>query len=401
MVMLVGVSTCLAQTKMQGVVWVGSWASSQQLPEPENTIAAETLANATVREVVQVSVGGAELRVHLSNAFGTSPLEIEGVHVARSVGGGKIDVSTDAPVLFGGRARVVIPAGAEYVSDAVKLTMAPLSELSVTLRLAEGPEHETCHVGSHATSYFAHGAELDAVELPEAQKIVHWCFLAGVDVASTRGAFAVVTLGDSITDGHGSTTDGNDRWPDFLAQRLQGSAKTRKVGVLNQGIGGNHMLTDGLGPNVLARFDRDVLAQPGVRTVILLEGINDLGALSREGVATAEQHDELVERIIGSYEQVIERAHTHGIQVLGGTITPDVGSDYYHPAAANEADRVKINAWIRTPGHFDGVIDFDKAVRDPAHPERMLPGYDSGDHLHPSPAGYKAMAAAISLGMLE
>ncbi len=390
-----------AQVSPLHAVWVGSWAASQQIPEPQNAAAAEDLTDATIRQIVHLSIGGSQVRVHLSNAFGTEPLRIDAIHVAHVLVGGKIDAATDMGLTFAGRPDVVIPAGAEYISDAVKLSVTPLSDLSVTLHMAEAPARETGHPGSRETSYFAHGSAVGAVELPEAKKIEHWYFLSGVDVPGAPGGFSVVTLGDSITDGHGATTNGNDRWPDDLAQRLQASGKMRNVGVLNQGIGGNHMLTDGLGPNVLARFDRDVLAQPGVRTVILLEGINDLGGLSRAGEATASQHDALVAQMIGSYEQVVERAHTHGIKVLGATITPDVGSDYYHPAPANEADRVKLNEWIRGAGHFDGVIDFDKTVADPTHTDRLRPEYDSGDHLHPSPAGYKAMAATIPLGLLE
>ena len=399
-VLALGLSAGRGSCEAQKTVWVGSWAASQQLPEPMNAVPAEALRDATIREVVHLSVGGPALRVHLSNAFGTEPLRVDAVHVARPLAAGKIDAASDVAVLFAGRQEVVIPAGAEYVSDAVTLPVSALSDVSVTLHMVNAPRQETCHVGSHATSYFAHGAAVSAAEMPDATPLVHWCFLAGVDVESTRGAFAVVTLGDSITDGHGSTTDGNDRWPDDMAQRLQAGKTMRTVGVLNQGIGGNHMLTDGLGPNALARFDRDVLAQTGVRTVILLEGINDLGALSRAGEATAAEHEALVAAILASYEQVIARAHAHGIKVLGATITPDVGSDYYHPAAANEADRVAVNAWIRAAGHFDGVVDFDKVTADPAHPERLMPAYDSGDHLHPSPAGYKAMAAAIRLDEL-
>jgi lysophospholipase L1-like esterase len=182
-----------------------------------------------------------------------------------------------------------------------------------------------------------------------------------------------------------------------LAQRLQASAATKNIGVLNEGIGGNHLLTDGLGPNALARFDRDVLGQPAIRYLIVLEGVNDLGALARSGSAPPATHAALVHRIIAAYEQIILRAHAQRIRVFGATILPYVGSDYYHPAAADEADRLSVNKWIRVPGHFDAVIDFDKEIRDPQQPDRLLATYDSGDHLHPSPAGYRAMGAAIPL----
>jgi lysophospholipase L1-like esterase len=213
------------------------------------------------------------------------------------------------------------------------------------------------------------------------------------------GAATVVALGDSITDGHGATTNGNDRWTDVLAARLQGSPKTRKVGVSNQGIGGNHLLTDGLGPNVLGRFDRDVLAPTGVRWAILFEGVNDLGGLARTEEVTSAEHAALVQRVLAAYQQIIERAHAHGVRLFGATITPYVGSDYYHPTPLSEADRQAVNNWIRTPGHFDAVIDFDTVVRDPQQPDRLLPAYDCGDHLHPSPAGYRAMGESIPLSL--
>ncbi|HWC18535.1 MAG TPA: GDSL-type esterase/lipase family protein, partial [Terriglobales bacterium] len=221
-----------------------------------------------------------------------------------------------------------------------------------------------------------------------------------VDVIAP-GATAIVTLGDSITDGHGATTNGNDRWPDVLAKRLQGAAQTRTIAVLNHGIGGNRLLLDGLGPNALARFDHDVIAQAGVRYLIVLEGINDIGTASREHEIPPAEHEILVHRLTAAYEQIVARAHAHGIKVFGATILPFVGSDYYHPGAAADGDRQALNQWIRTPGHFDTVIDLDKITRDPAHPDRLLPAYDSGDHLHPSPAGYAAMAEAIPLSLFS
>jgi lysophospholipase L1-like esterase len=244
----------------------------------------------------------------------------------------------------------------------------------------------------------AHGNMVSAAELPGARKVEHWYFVAEVDVSAPPQAAAIVTCGDSITDGHGAITDGNDRWPDVLAKRLEGGGSaTQMLSVLNEGIGGNRLLLDGLGPNALARFNEDVIASAGVRYLIVLEGVNDIGMLSRNGEVPASQREEQVRRIIAAYEQMITRAHTHGIQVIGATILPFVGSEFYHPSPSTEADRQTINQWIRTPGHFDAVIDFDKVMRDPAHPERLLPALDSGDHLHPSPAGYVAMADAIPL----
>jgi lysophospholipase L1-like esterase len=381
--------------------WVGSWAASQQIPEPQNALASEDLRDATLRQIVHLSVGGPVLRVHLSNAFGTAPLHFASVHIARpvSAGAAKIDPASDKALSFSGSSDVIVPAGAEFISDPIDYPVAAGSNLAVTLHLDAPPAQETGHPGSRATSYLVHGDQVSAADLPDAKKVDHWYQLAGVDVIAPSNAMAIVVLGDSITDGHGATTNGNDRWTDVLAQRLQSSPATRSLSVLNQGIGGNHLLTDGLGPNALARFDRDVLAQTGVRYLIVLEAVNDLGGLTRNGEVSAAEHGALVRRIEEAYQQIVLRAHAHGIKVIGATILPYTGSDYYHPGPSSEADRQAVNQWIRTPGHFDEIVDFDKVARDPAHPDRLLPAYDSGDHLHPSPAGYSAMGAAVPLSL--
>ncbi len=379
--------------------WVGSWASGQQVPEPHNALPAEDMTDATLRQVVRISIGGTRVRVRFSNAFGTSPLVIDAAHLARAASPASAAIlpGSDRPLTFDGRPGVVVPAGADYWSDPVELSTPPLTSLTVSLHMPQAPDRQTGHPGSRATSYYVHGDHAADPDLPGARTIEHWYALAGIEVEGAPGAAAIVALGDSITDGHGATTNGDDRWPDDLARRLQADPATRGVAVLNQGIGGNRLLQDGLGPNALARFNRDVLAQSGVRAVILLEGINDLGTLTRDRPASAAEHDRLVQAMIAAYRQMIERAHAHGIKVIGATITPDGGSDYYHPDAANEADRQAVNRWIREPGHFDAVVDFDAVVRDPADPRRMLATFDSGDHLHPSAAGYRAMAAAIPL----
>ena len=236
--------------------------------------------------------------------------------------------------------------------------------------------------------------------MQDAKQIEHWYFIAGIDVLAPSSAVSTVALGDSITDGHGATTNGNDRWPDLLARRLQAVPQGRTIAVLNQGIGGNRLLLDGLGPNALARFNDDVIAQAGVRSLIVLEGTNDIGMLGRTGESTPAEHQQLVYDIIGAYQQIIERAHTHGIRVAGCTILPFMGSSFYLAGPATEADRQMINKWIRTPGHFDAVIDFDQVMRDPANPDHLLPKFDSGNRLHPSPAGYAAMADAVPLAFL-
>ena len=381
--------------------WVGSWAASQQIPEPANSLAPDDLRDATLRQNVHLSIGGPTLRVHLSNAFGTEPLHFAAVHIAKplSAASSRINPATDKALTFSGHPDVIVPAGAEYISDPIDYPMAPLSNLAVSLYLDTPPAQQTGHPGSRATSYLVHGNLVSAADLPDAKKVDHWYLLSGVDVVQPSGAASIVTLGDSITDGHGATTNANDRWPDVFAQRLQANPATRTRGVLNQGIGGNHLLIDGLGPNALSRFDRDVLAQPDVRYLIVLEGVNDLGGLTRIAEVSPAEHSALVQRILAAYEQIIVRAHAHGIRVIGATILPYMGSDYYHPGPASDADRQAINQWIRAPGHFDAVVDFDQVTRDPSHPERLLPLYDSGDHLHPSPAGYRAMGEAIPLSL--
>ncbi len=391
----------VAQITATQMNWAGSWAASQQIPEPQNSLAPDDLRDATLRQIVHLSIGGATLRVRLSNAFGTAPLHFTSLHVARpvSAASARIDPATDKALSFSGSGDVTVPAGAEYTSDPVDYPVAALSDLAITLHLDTPPAQQTGHPGSRATSYLVHGDLVSAANLPDAKKVDHWYQVAGVDVVAPPGAASIVTLGDSITDGHGATTNGNDRWTDVLAQRLQASLNTRALGVLNEGIGGNHLLTDGLGSNALARFDRDVLAQAGVRYLIVLECVNDLGGLTRNGEATPAEHSALVRRILGSYEQIVVRAHAQGIKVIGATILPYTRSGYYHPGLSNEGDRQAINQWIRTPGHFDAIVDFDKLMRDPSHPDRLLPSYDSGDHLHPSPAGYRAMAEAIPLSL--
>lgn len=398
LVCLVSVA-CNAQMKKAAQPWVASWATSMQAPEPENgqpPLSAEKLTDTTVREVVHLSAGGPMIRVGFSNAFGKQPLTIDSAHVALAISptSNGVKPGTDHELTFDGRTSVILPVGAEIFSDPLPLTVAALSDLAISFHLPKAPSVETCHPGSHANSWFVHGMHPGDEELTDATKTIRWLQIAEVDVAGDARE-AVVTFGDSITDGHGSTTDGNDRWPDVLATRLQGSAKTKQITVANEGIGGNHLLTNGLGENVLQRFDRDVLGVSGVKTLVVLEGINDVGYIARETSPTDEEHVELVKRMEMVYRQIVERAHAHGIRVIGATMVPFVGSDYYHPTPANEADRAAVNDWIRTSRVFDAVVDLDAITRDPQAPTKLLPAYDSGDHLHPGPAGYKAMGDAV------
>ena len=382
-------------------VWIASWGASQQIPEPQNALPLDDLRDATVRQIFHLSAGGAALRVHLSNAFGIGALHFTSVHIARplSPAGNAIDPASDRPLTFAGSSEVSIPPGAEFVSDPVEMPVAPLSDLAASFHLDLPPAGETSHPGSRATSYYVHGDFAATASFIEPKHVDHWFQVSEIDVLSGPSSATVVALGDSITDGHGATTNGNDRWTDVLAARLQASPTTRNIGVSNQGIGGNHLLTDGLGPNALARFDRDGLAPAGVRWVIVFEGVNDLGGLAISGEVPLADHAALVARVLAAYQQIITRAHAHGLRVYGATITPYIGSGYYHPGPLSEADRQAVNQWIRAAGHFDAVIDFDAVVRDPSHPDQLLPAYDCGDHLHPSPAGYKAMGDAVALAL--
>jgi lysophospholipase L1-like esterase len=390
-----------AQSGEKSQVWIAAWGASQQIPESQNSLPADDLRDATVRQIVHLSAGGAEVRVYLSNAFGTQPLHFTSVHIARPLSSASptIDPATDRALTFAGSSDVIVPPGADFVSDPAAIPVAALSNLAVTFHLDTPPAQQTGHPGSRATSYYVHGDAVSDATLIDTKHVDHWYQVSEIDVPAAPGAGTVVALGDSITDGHGATTNGNDRWTDVLAARLQALSAYRGVAVSNQGIGGNRLLADGLGPNALARFDRDVLAPAGVRWLIVFEGVNDLGGVARNGEVTPAEHAALVQRVLAAYQQLIFRAHVHGLRVVGATITPYVGSDYYHPGRLSEADRQAVNQWIRAAGHFDAVVDFDKVVGDPQHPDRLLPAYDSGDHLHPSPAGYLVMGEAVPLGL--
>jgi lysophospholipase L1-like esterase len=380
--------------------WVGSWASSPmgQRINPGQV----SPANSTYRNVVRISAGGPSLRVILTNEFGSRSLIVGAAHVAPSAADGAIRADADHALTFSGKSSVTIPAGALVVSDPVVLPIAPLSSLAVSVYLPDQHINETtCHEDARSTTFIAAGDATASATLPDARTISSWCFVKGIDVTgSDSHAAAIVTLGDSITDGALSTRDTNHRWPDELASRLQADPKTADLSVLNEGISGNRLLRDGAGQAALARFDRDVLAQSGVRYLIILEGINDIGAIARprdsEDAMTAQQ---LTSALTFALTQLVTRAHTHGIKVFGATLTPYVGAGYASPAG--EEAREAVNNWIRTSGVFDGVIDFDKVTGDPANPKVFSPSVDSGDHLHPGDAGYQVMGSSIDLSLFR
>ncbi len=385
--------------------WVTAWATSQMIPGSDNALAPEDQADATLRQIVRVTSGGTRIRLKLSNAFGTAPLRFDAVSVAASADNttARIVSGTSHAVTFGGQVSVTIPAGAEYVSDPIDMAVAPLSDIVISTWQSAGVTALTSHPGSRATSYLVHGNHVADTDLADsstsgAKHFDHWFDIAAIDVEGPATTGAIAVLGDSITDGYGVKPNTNTRWPDALMQKLQ--AAHRPLSVLNFGIGGNRLLLDGLGPNALARLDRDVFAQAGVKYLVVFEGVNDLGTLTRDAPVDAAAHADLVTRMLTSYAQLIDQAHAHGLTVIGATITPYMGNTYYHPTAENEADRQAINAWIRAPGHFDGVIDFDAIARDPADATRLNPAYDSGDHLHPT-NGYTAMGNAVDLGVFR
>lgn len=381
--------------------WVGSWASAQIAVDTPNALSASALKDSTLRQLVRLSDGGARLRVRISNAFGTSPLTVSDADVAlaKSPASSAIDRRSDHPLTFSGARSVIIPAGAEYDSDPVSMNVPALATLAVSIHYADLPKIETGHPGSRATSYVAPGDQVTAAELRSETSVERWYYLTGIDVEPSTPSEAIAVLGDSITDGHGVQTNSNARWTDTLTERLKALPAFRALAVLNLGIGGNRVVEDGIGPNAAARFGRDVLERSGVRYLIILEGVNDLGVLTRDKPAAPEQHATMVARILTGYEQMIQRAHERGIKVIGATIMPFAASGYYHPGPATEADRQRINAWICSRGHFDALVDFDALMRDPQQPGRLRKDYDSGDGLHPSAAGYRAMGEAVPLSL--
>ena len=375
--------------------WVGTWgAAPSSVPGSRMGIGT---ADTTYREIVHVSRGGEMVRITLSNAFGKEPLRVGEVHIALRDRADAIQLSSAHALTFGGQSSVTIPPGGAAVSDSVAMKLPAFADLAVSFFLpAQTLTQATVHDLAQQTNYTAAGNQVSSASLNSPAKLGHWPFLTDVDVLGSAQGGAIIPFGDSITDGVHSTADGNTRWPDYLAHRLLGHGKTRQMGVLNEGISGNRVLHDGAGPSALARFDRDVLSQAGAKYVILLEGINDIGG------ATQRQHPHDVVTatdLIQGLSILAARAHTRGLKVIGATLTPYVGAGY--ESAAGEAMRQQVNQWIRTSNQMDGVVDFDKATCDPQHPERFAAKYDSGDHLHPGDAGYKAMADAFDLKMFE
>lgn len=373
--------------------WVGTWAAAP-MAAPNTT--GDYTQDATLREIVHISIGGPAVRVTLSNEFGAGELKIGGATIGLSDGHSGLK-SAAHPLTFGGSPDVDIPPGISVMSDPVSFSVPALGDLAITIFLpAQAVSTITEHVLSYQTNYIAEGNHLADHDLAAAKVLYSWPFLKTVDVSAPASGAAIVCLGDSITDGVRSTRDKNARWPDVLARRLQANGATSDLGVLNAGISGNRLLHDMTGPSALARFDRDVLGQSGVRYLIVLEGINDIGRTTHP---LRPSDPVTVSQLEFALSQIIERAHAHGITVLGGTLTPYGGAKT--ETTQGDAMRTAENDFIRNSGRFDGVIDFDEATRDPANPLAFLSSADGGDHVHPSDAGYSVMGNAIDLKLFS
>ncbi|MBV9880206.1 MAG: SGNH/GDSL hydrolase family protein [Gemmatirosa sp.] len=370
--------------------WVATWAAGQQVTETRNLPPAPGLGGRTLRQVVHASLGGRRVRLRFSNGFGNGPLTITVARVGASEGKGAIDPQGDVQLTFAGDRSVVIPAGGVVTSDPVAFDLAPLSDVAVSIHFGDVPSDVTGHPGSRTTSYLQDGDAVSAREMPNATHVEHWYVLTGLDVAVSGSAAAVAVLGNSIADGRGSGTDKQNRWPDNLARRLAGDPRTREVAVLNGGIGGNCVLKVCIGPPGIERLDRDVLEQPGIRWLVVSEGVNDIG-----GARGADGSAAVADSLIAGYQRIVARAHERKVRVYGATILPFGGNGYDTPD--HEAARQRVNAWIRTSRVFDAVVDLDAAMRDPQQPSRLRADVDGGDQLHPNEVGYRVMADAFDL----
>jgi lysophospholipase L1-like esterase len=382
--------------------WVATWATAETLvrtpvPAPAAPPAtpppgARGFHNQTVRMAARVSIGGHRLRVKIANSFGSAPLAVGAAHIAVRAKESEIVAASDHALSFAGKPGCAIGPGIVMISDPVDMTVAPLADLSVSLYFPEDTGAPTSHATALHYTYIKDGDATAQASLPDAQKTQQYYWLAGIDVVAPAGAAAIVTFGDSITDGARSDPETDHSWPALLAARLAANKSTADIGVANMGIGGNRVLRDIAGASALARFDRDVLSQSGVKWVMFLEGINDIGhgaVAPAEAVTAAE--------LIAGHKLIVEMAHAHGIQAIGCTLTPYEGASY--SSENGEAIREALNTWIRTSGAYDAVVDFDAATRDAANPKRIRAEFDPGDHLHPNNAGYQAMANAVDLSI--
>ncbi|MHB8579966.1 MAG: GDSL-type esterase/lipase family protein [Ignavibacteriaceae bacterium] len=381
-------SFCFAKpqgTSAASEKWVGTWSTAPQLVETSNNPPSPGLSNNTLRQIVHVSIGGDSLRIRFSNEFSKSSVTLTSVHIAVSKGNGIIDTTTDKTIFFNGKLDVTMAPGTAVTSDSFLFALQPLTNVAITIYFGNTSPDVTGHPGSRTTSYLLTGNEVSKADFTGAITTDHWYIINTIDVLAPDSAYAVDILGDSITDGRGSGTNKQDRWPDELARRFQANPETRHVAVLNEGIGGNCVLGTCLGPSALSRFGRDVLNQNGVKWVIILEGINDIG--------NAWNSTQVAQNLIAAFGQMIDSAHARGLLVYGATLLPFGGSFYDSPD--HQKAWQTVNDWIRNSGRFDAVIDLDSAMQNPSKPSEILPRYDSGDHLHPNETGHHMMAEAV------
>ncbi|KXH61125.1 GDSL-like Lipase/Acylhydrolase [Colletotrichum salicis] len=398
--------------------WVTVWGTMPQLVEPANLPPApfnetgRVFHDATLRQTVKVSIATSTLRLQISNAFGGSDLPITAVTIARTAnntaGTSGVDADSLQVVTFSGGGGFVVPNGAIVFSDPIDLPVEAQSIVSITIYLADGQTTNsiTGHPGSRTTSFLKSGDHVADQDLAAtagngtnatATSTDHWYLISALEGWLPKGASAVAIVGDSISDGRGSTTNANNRWPDRLLARMQNESSTNAIAIVNEAAGGNRVLADGLGPNGLGRIDRDVIAQSGIKYAIVFIGVNDIGTATN----TTAAQEAVGDRLVAAYDQMITRLHRFGIAVFGATITPLTGNGQPYSDPTREVARQRVNEWIRSSGRYDAVIDFDAIVRDPAAPEKLRAEYDTGDHLHLNPAGYEAMAAGIDLSLFE
>ena len=407
-------ATCLTammamSSPTEAAEWTASWGAAPLPPSPAMGPfpATPAFSNQTIRQIVRITVGGSRVRIRFTNEFGSKPLLIGAARVALADAKGVIVPGTDRALSFAGKPTALIPAGSPFLSDPIDFPTKSLAYVAISTYLPEDTGPCTCHAVGLQTAYVSDTGNFVAGEFAPKQTNSARAFISGVAVYSTVPARTVAVLGDSISDGVGSTSDSNRRWPDLFAERLAARHGHQKLGVVNMGISGNRVLNDGAGQSALARFDRDVLSLPGVAYVIIFEGVNDLGIsfgqfhgpLAEVFKSLVPQSKSTAEAMIAGYQQLIDRAHGKGLKVFGATIAPYEGADYYSPEG--EAVRQQINSWIRTRGAFDAVLDFDAALRDPNRPTQIAAPLQSGDHLHGSDLGYEAIAKSINMALFD
>ncbi|RFM32555.1 SGNH/GDSL hydrolase family protein [Chitinophaga silvisoli] len=383
--------------KEDNTKWVGTWGTALLEIQPKDMPPKPGIANHVLRQIVCVSIGADKLRLKFSNKFGNSPLRIRSVQIALAKDSSAIETSTIAWLTFKGKKEVILQAGTEIYSDPKSFGLKPRARIAITISFGEAPSILTGHGGSRTTSYLFAGNPVKPGETStDIINIDHWYIIAGIEVAATNKTGSVVVFGDSIADGRGSGTNKQNRWPDILSENLLKNPATDQVGVINMGIGGNAILKGGLGPTGLLRFKHDVLDQQGVRWLILAEGINDLGG-ARDSLSA----DDIAQNLIAAYQQFIDQAHAKGIKVYGATIMPFKKSFYY--GSYKNSARNKVNEWIRSPNHFDAVIDFDQLMRDPNDKDILQYEVQAGanDFLHPNELGYRLMGDGINLSLFR